>query len=227
MLSVGVDIQRLGLMMINGQPKNHSEYIQASGRIGRRAPGLIITLYNPLKPRDLSHYENFKYYHSTFFKNVEPISLTPFAKRARDAGLFGVLVGLIRNLVPIMASNTSAKRMRLNNTQIKNQIDEIKNEFSSRVGIIDPPELQSTLDQIDSLFKLWEKYATFENTPLIYKATQYTKKAEKQNNNYLLKSIEQGQQGLKEIPATPMSLREAEQEQQLYYFNGDDSDVPE
>ena len=227
MLSVGVDIQRLGLMMINGQPKNHSEYIQAAGRIGRRAPGLIITLYNPLKPRDLSHYENFKYYHSTFFKNVEPISLTPFAKRARDAGLFGVLVGLIRNLVPIMASNTSAKRMRLNNTQIKNQIDEIKNEFSTRVGIIDPPELQSTLDHIDSLFKLWEKYAIREETPLLYKTTQYTKKAEKQNYNYLLKSIERGEHGLSEIPATPMSLREAEQEQQLYYYNGDDSDVPE
>ena len=67
MLSVGVDIQRLGLMMINGQPKNHSEYIQASGRIGRRDPGLIITLFQYLKPRDLSHYENFKFYHSTFF----------------------------------------------------------------------------------------------------------------------------------------------------------------
>ena len=126
-----------------------------------------------------------------------------------------------------MASNTSAKRMRLNNTQIKNQIDEIKNEFSFRVGIIDPPELQSTLDQIDNLFKLWEKYAIREETPLLYKTTQYTKKAEKQNYNYLLKSIERGEQGLSEVPATPMSLREAEQEQQLYYYNGDDSDVPE
>jgi superfamily II DNA or RNA helicase len=33
MLSVGVDLPRLGVMIINGQPKNHSEYIQASGLI--------------------------------------------------------------------------------------------------------------------------------------------------------------------------------------------------
>ena len=62
MLSVGVDISRLGVMIINGQPKNHSEYIQASGRIGRDSPGLIFTSYNYLKPRDLSHYENFNYW---------------------------------------------------------------------------------------------------------------------------------------------------------------------
>ena len=65
MLSVCVDVDRLGMMLINGQPKSTlDEYIQASGRIGRKFPGLIITSYNFLKPRDLSHYENFLYYHS-------------------------------------------------------------------------------------------------------------------------------------------------------------------
>ena len=226
MLSVGVDIQRLGLMMINGQPKHHSEYIQATGRIGRRSPGLIITLYNPLKPRDLSHFENFNYYHSTFFKNVEPISLTPFAKRALDHGLFGVLVGLIRNKVSILSKNRDAKELKLDIMQIKNAINEIKEVFRTRIDIIDPPEVQSTLDYIDKLFRIWENYAS-QALPLVYKTTSFTSKIEKQNHNYLLKSIEQGQKGLQKIPATPLSLREAEQEQQLYYFNGDENDEEE
>ena len=75
------------------EPKTTSEYIQASGRIGRNSPGLIFTSYNYLKPRDLSHYENFNYYHTTFHKNVEPVSLTPFAPRARDKALFGIIQG--------------------------------------------------------------------------------------------------------------------------------------
>ena len=224
MLSVGVDIQRLGLMMINGQPKNHSEYIQASGRIGRRDPGLIITLFQYLKPRDLSHYENFKFYHSTFFKNVEPISLTPFSARARDHGLFGLLVGLIRNVVPILAKNADAGNFKIHIKQIRDEVEKIKKEFESRVDIVDTAETQNTINHIDRLLKLWEQYAT-QPIPLIYKSSLWTKKAEKQTKNYLLKTIEQGQSGLAKIPATPLSLREAEQQHKFYYLG--DQDVPE
>lgn len=98
MVSVGVDVSRLGLMVVAGQPKTTAEYIQASSRVGRQFPGLVCTVYNWVRPRDLSHYESFEHYHATFYRHVEGLSITPFAPRAVDRGLTGVLVALIRNL---------------------------------------------------------------------------------------------------------------------------------
>ena len=96
MLSVGVDVNRLGIMAVNGQPKNTAEYIQATSRVGRSFPGLVCTVLTWSRPRDLSHYETFEHYHATFYKHVEAQSVTPFAPRALDRGLTGTLVSLMR-----------------------------------------------------------------------------------------------------------------------------------
>jgi hypothetical protein len=99
MISVGVDVPRLGLMVAVGQPKATAEYIQATSRVGRdaRGPGLVVTIYNWARPRDLSHYEAFEQYHATFYRHVEALSVTPFAARALDRGLTGLLVALARH----------------------------------------------------------------------------------------------------------------------------------
>jgi hypothetical protein len=98
MISVGLDIIRLGLMVVFGQPKTSAEYIQATSRVGRdyERAGLIVTLLNIHKPRDRSHYERFGAYHESFYRNVEATSVTPFSPRALDKGFGGTLIGLAR-----------------------------------------------------------------------------------------------------------------------------------
>ena len=96
MVSVGVDVKRLGLMVVAGQPKTTAEYIQATSRVGRSKPGFVCTVFNWARPRDLSHYERFEHYHATFYQHVEGLSVTPFAARALDRGLSAVMVALIR-----------------------------------------------------------------------------------------------------------------------------------
>lgn len=96
MISVGVDVKRLGLMVVANQPKTTAEYIQATSRVGRAVPGLVCTVFNWARPRDLSHYETFERYHATFYAQVEALSVTPFAPRALDRGLSALLAALIR-----------------------------------------------------------------------------------------------------------------------------------
>lgn len=120
MISVGVDIPRLGLMVVFGQPKTTAEYIQATSRIGRdpTRPGLVVTIFNVHRPRDRSHYERFAAYHAAFYRQVEASSITPFSPRAMDRGLAGALVGLARHADPVMtpflgAQEILAERVRL------------------------------------------------------------------------------------------------------------------
>src|SRR5262249_54938640 len=100
MISVGMDIPRLGLMVVNGQPKTLAEYIQATSRVGRGVvPGIVITMYNSMRTRDRSHYETFQTWHRCLYRDIEATSVTPFAPRAQDKALHAVLVALVRHTV--------------------------------------------------------------------------------------------------------------------------------
>jgi hypothetical protein len=114
MISVGVDISRLGLMIVAGQPKTTAEYIQASSRVGRRpevGPGLVVTCLNVYKPRDRSHYEHFLAYHDSFYRDVEASSLTPFSGPALERGLAGALVALTRLGDPQLTAGSGAGKI--------------------------------------------------------------------------------------------------------------------
>jgi hypothetical protein len=102
MISVGLDITRLGLMLVQGQPKTAAEYIQATSRVGRdhEKPGLVVAVLNVHKPRDRMHYEQFCHFHTTFYRAVEATSVTPWSARALDRALAAVVVAIARHLDP-------------------------------------------------------------------------------------------------------------------------------
>ncbi|MGI8492322.1 MAG: DISARM system helicase DrmA [Acidimicrobiales bacterium] len=118
MLQVGVDVQRLGTMVVTGQPKNTAEYIQATSRIGRdvERPGVVFTIYQWSRPRDLAHYEDFVHYHETFGARVEGLTTTPFSDRALDRGLTGVLVTCLRHSSPSALPNPAAGKVDISPT---------------------------------------------------------------------------------------------------------------
>jgi hypothetical protein len=125
MISVGVDVKRLGLMLCAGQPKTTAEYIQATSRVGREYPGVVCTIYNWARPRDLSHYETFEHYHATFYEHVEALSVTPFASRALDRGLSALLVSLVRLQGPELNPNEAASAFDPSSSAVKRAIETI------------------------------------------------------------------------------------------------------
>lgn len=130
MISVGVDIDRLGLMVIAGQPKTTSEYIQASSRVGRQHPGLVVTCFNLAKPRDRSHYERFTAYHESFYRFVEATSLTPFSGPAVERGLAGTLVGMSRLADPLLTPPAAAMSIAAR----RNKAEEAVETLAARAG---------------------------------------------------------------------------------------------
>ena len=133
MISVGLDIARLGLMVVLGQPKTHAEYIQATSRVGRdeKWPGLVVTLLNMHKPRDRSHYERFRHYHETFYRSVEVSSVTPFSARALDRGLAGAMVALARHVEPLLTPPQGVEKIDAVRTALERLL---LDAFLNRVG---------------------------------------------------------------------------------------------
>jgi hypothetical protein len=152
MVSVGVDVKRLGLMVVAGQPKNTAEYIQATSRVGRDKPGLVCTIYNWARPRDLSHYESFEHYHATFYSHVEALSVTPFAPRALDRGLSALLVSLVRLCDGRYAANESASTLEREDPRVQRTIDVIAKrgelvEGQKAVGEMLRKQLERRIDE--------------------------------------------------------------------------------
>ena len=150
MLSVGVDIPRLGLMLMNGQPKGIAEYIQATSRVGRGdIRGLVVAVLNNAKARDRSHYESFPTWHETLYRDVEPTSVTPFASRARDRALHAVLVALVRHLAPGMLDVPALTDAAADTAR------DLINEIVRRSSAIDPEESAVQLE-LESCLDTWE-----------------------------------------------------------------------
>lgn len=155
MISVGVDIDRLGLMVVMGQPQSTSEYIQSTSRVGRKYPGLVVTLLNAARSRDRSHYESFVAYHSALYRQVESTSVTPFSSRARDRGIHAVLVALARLTVPGFRPNSAATDVEA----MSDALFSVKRTILDRVSRVAPDEVDATEAQLDEIIDEWKTIA--------------------------------------------------------------------
>lgn len=155
MISVGLDVSRLGLMTVAGQPKTTSEYIQATSRVGRdasNAPGVIFVLYRPGRPRDKSHYEHFRSYHSRVYCNVEPTSVTPFSAPVRERALHAIMVGIMR-LEGDSVFNENPPKYPSDELYEK-----VRNIIKNRVDEIDSDELNATMAAIEAFMQDWQDW---------------------------------------------------------------------
>ncbi|RQD69392.1 MAG: hypothetical protein D5S00_07220 [Tindallia sp. MSAO_Bac2] len=155
MISVGVDVGRLGTMVVVGQPKLNAEYIQATSRVGRESPGLVIATYNQAKSRDRSHYEQFTQYHSAYYRYVEATSLTPFSDRARDRALQALYVILCRHLIDLLTSNDGADNF---SASIKG-LENVEKYICDHVRLVDPDEYDNVVKEIKEIKEQWADLA--------------------------------------------------------------------
>jgi hypothetical protein len=163
MISVGVDVDRLGLMAVTGQPQTTAEYIQSTSRVGRRYPGLVVVLYNAARSRDRSHYERFRSYHSALYRQVESTSVTPFSARARDRALHAALIAAARLMIPAARDNAGAARLDDFDTEIRALAERI-HERARRVA---SDEADDTADHLENILDRWDEMIQ-ANADLVY-----------------------------------------------------------
>ncbi|MHB9757452.1 helicase-related protein [Streptomyces sp. BYX5S] len=203
MLSVGVDVKRLALMLMQGQPKTTAEYIQATSRVGRHnVPGLVVTFFNATRPRDRSHYETFDVYHRSLYRHVEPTSVTPWSVPARRRALHAALVILVRHRMGLSAEDQAG--------QILDRMPEaeaLTEEVVARAAAADPTAAEPVRKELAGLLADWEEAARAARKD--GRALYYRSQGKGQSN--LIMSFEQ-RYGLWE---TPNSMRNVDRECQV------------
>lgn len=196
MLSVGIDISRLNVMVVVGQPKLTSEYIQATSRVGRSTLGSVFTLYNAMRSRDRSHYETFTGYHQSMYRFVEPSSVTPFSQPAMRKAIAAVIVMMMRHTVEQLRGDRSAG-------EIVNHVEElssVKNFLLERVKDNDDHNLYSLKAKkiIEDFCNDWVEQAETIANESQDTFAYYLAKTPSKNMRYLLTNFERSLQGGKE-----------------------------
>ncbi|MFF7853220.1 helicase-related protein [Streptomyces sp. NPDC007904] len=203
MLSVGVDVKRLALMLMQGQPKTTAEYIQATSRVGRHAvPGLVVTFFNATRPRDRSHYETFDVYHRALYRHVEPTSVTPWSVPSRRRALHAVLVVLVRHRLGLAAENQAGEIL-----ERMPEAEALVEEIVARAETAEPTAGDAIRKELAGLLADWEdlaRQAGKEGRELYYRS-------QGKGHTNLIKSFEQ----LYGLWEAPNSMRNVDRECQV------------
>lgn len=175
MISVGIDVSRLNVMLMIGQPKLTSEYIQASSRVGRSFPGMVFVQYDSTKSRDRSHYERFRAYHESFYRFVEPTGATPFSKPARERAIHAVVAAIFRNRTGLTKDN-DAKMFDIEYfakdiTAVKSYVVQRIKDINIRANNGLNNDISEVEVEIDSFFNDWQRLSqesNNDNIPLCF-----------------------------------------------------------
>ena len=162
MISVGIDVARLNVMLMIGQPKLTSEYIQASSRVGRSFPGVAFVQYDATKSRDRSHYERFRSYHESFYRFVEPTGATPFSRPARERALHAVLISIMRQMTGMSedkdAINFDKEYFEDTIRKIEGFVIERVKGINSRADGQAKDDIDEIRTEIQTFFDTWQDY---------------------------------------------------------------------
>ena len=202
MVSVGLDVSRLAVMIMNGQPLTVSEYIQASSRVGRGdVPGFVVANYYRSQARSLSHYEGFRGFHESFYRHVEPTSVTPYSFQARLRALHAALIIVVRHGIPELAENSAAGQFDPEDPRIAKIISELK----KRCSRADKARGEATAENIDELVSQWA--AAVKNSQAQGEQLVYSGADSDRRNQRLIHAHDSTQKGLW---ATLNSMRNVE-----------------
>jgi hypothetical protein len=207
MISVGLDVGRLNLMLMNGMPPNTAEYIQASSRVARKSEGIVFSLFDPNNTRDLSYFEDFVPFHKTFYKQVEPISVTPFAENALDKLLFTSMITYFRHKLGFTDNKMPYSLIENNNKQ---QLERELNTIFNTHIFADYEDKQLIITKIANLIQQWEYKIQASPPPsrdggLYY----YGGKQETEKKKNLLKPIQE-QSNAEDVLVGMQSMRSVE-----------------
>ena len=213
-IEVGVDIERLSVMAIVGQPKMTAQYIQVSGRVGRRwweRPGLIFTLYANTKSRDKSHFEHFREYHQKLYAQVEPTSVTPFSDSCLDRGLHAVVIGFLRQaLNDDIARTPDWKEIQ---KLLKDRIVPFYNRLIERATLVDPEQVNELKSRFRDILKRIENgdYTAWKVDPKVngymYPAGTVVPQALKSNAESMINSMRNVDSECRGLIAFSVSIR--------------------
>lgn len=206
MLSVGIDISRLGLMTVYGQPKTTAEYIQATSRVGRSNPGLVVVLLHMMRTRDKGHFEQFKAYHQALNKMVEPTSAAPYACRALEKALHAVFVILVRHKIPELLEEAGARKFRADRPDVQR----IYQQVVSRVQQQSPETSEYAKTLLEDFVYQWEDTAITKG-----KHFQYTLSNLSPNNTDVLLVAAEKAAGAA-FPPTMNSMRNVDTQSNVY-----------
>ena len=228
MFGTGVDVDRLGLMVVHGQPKTTASYIQATGRVGRASGGLVVTFFRASRPRDLDHYEFFTGYHHALYRYVEPITVAPFSPRARERALGPLSVVLLRHASEIgghavdsdwrvqqrISGGYHSEAGRMSAHRHDPEVEAIPDVMENR-AIRQPagrrPAQGSTASETRSELDRWAALAGLHQGPDHFVYDESTANSPPQRH-VVLGDAQHRQQGFAEAyENTPQSLREVEE----------------